>query len=509
MAFANRLAVIDNRNRARPGITRQINAAAVPIVVASYFGGGLYLLSDGTNLWSYSTLTKVLTLLTTGLPFVAGAGSAPINSCPGGNPGTNAALFLNQGAGLYYWDGTNLNTVSMPTASPNMSYPIWFSNRLVTARTGTNDVVFGDLGAIPPNFGPGNNDLSVRVTLDAEGSDAINGLMGFQVGVVLAAKKGKIYAIYADPTATVANFHKQIVSSVVGVAEHNTMRQIGNDALMLSESANGVFRLSTLQGTDNVGVTDKLSARIQPDINRINWNVIYTSRAIVWQDLYILAVPLDGSTVPNALLVYSVPLDEWQGIWTGTNQDGSTAVWRALFANPSAPGGSELLYAFQNGDVGLQTKPQSGLFNDVAIDGVTPIPIVSSILSRGFHWDSTIVPPSAGGQPYNTKFLNQVQPYNVRLRFSQSVAPVTVDVITDTNETDGVLLNLSTTTKVLQLPHDLPWNLDTTGDQYASFNVQGVAGECNELQVRLTGTGDWRLHKMDATAFISKPKDNL
>src|SRR5258708_3340829 len=95
MAFTNRLAVIDNRNRARPGITRQINAAAVPIVVASYFGSGIYLLSDGTNLWSYSTLTKVQTLLTTGLPFVAGPGTAAINACPGGNPGTNAALFMN------------------------------------------------------------------------------------------------------------------------------------------------------------------------------------------------------------------------------------------------------------------------------------------------------------------------------------------------------------------------------------------------------------------------------
>src|SRR5258708_6260923 len=261
MALSNRLAVIDNRNRARPGITRQINAASVPIVVASYFGAGIYLLSDGTNLWSYSTLTKVKTLLATGLPFVAGPGSLPINACPGSNANIAAALFLNQGQGLYFWDGSNLNTVSMPVASPNMSFPIWFSNRLIAARTGTNDVVFSDLQTLPPNFGPLNNDLNVRVTLDAEGSDAINGLMGFQVGVVLAAKKGKMYAIYADPTAQVANFQKQIVSSVVGVAEHNTMRQIGNDALLLSESANGVFRLSRLQGTRKVWVYCKLSSR--------------------------------------------------------------------------------------------------------------------------------------------------------------------------------------------------------------------------------------------------------
>ena len=47
----NRLAVIDNRNRSRPQIRRQKNTGANPIVIATYFGGGIYLISDGDKLW--------------------------------------------------------------------------------------------------------------------------------------------------------------------------------------------------------------------------------------------------------------------------------------------------------------------------------------------------------------------------------------------------------------------------------------------------------------------------
>lgn len=507
--MTNRLAIIDSRNRCRPGITRQINSAN-PMVGGGYYNGGLYLFTDGVNLYTYNNVTKTLTQVFASVPFVAGPGSANINGCQGGgSSGSVPVFFFNQGAGLYYWDGTNWNTVSMPTASPNMSFPVWQANRLMAARTGTNDVSVADIGTVPPNFGPGNNDLTVRVTLDSEGSDSINGMAGFQANILIAAKRAKIYAIVTDDTISVANWSKQPVSKTIGVAEHNTMAMAGNNLLFLSESGNGVYAIALQPGTSIPGISAKTSDRITPDIQRINWAAVSTARAVNWQDLYLLAVPLDGATTPNALLVYSVSLDEWQGIWTATNDVTglSSAIWRMFAYNPSASAGSELLIGFQNGDIGMQTKPITAQYFDMTV-GAAQIPINSSVLSRGFHWDGTIIPPTEGGQPYNTQFLNKVQPYNARLRFSQSNAPINVDVLTDQSTNIGFKQNLKTSVKNLQLPHNLPWNLDSEGDAYQSINIQAPTQSCTEVQLNLYGTGDWRLHKMDVTAFIDRTATN-
>jgi hypothetical protein len=508
-AMINRIATIDARNRCRPGIIRQV-IAANPLIFGGFYQNNQYLFTDGTTLYGYNSGTQVLTSLFGSLPFTSGLAAPTINGCQGGgSAGGLPVFFFNQGAGIYWWDGTAWNTASMPVASPNMSFPVWTTNRLVTARTGTNDLVFSDIGTIPLNWGPLNNDLSVRVTLDTDGKDSITGIAAYQAGVLIAGKRGKLYAVYDQPTNSVANFGVQVISTSIGVAEHNTMAMGSNALFFLSETGQGVYSIGLQPGTSIVGVGSKVSDRITPDIQRINWSAINTARAIVWYDLYILAVPLDGASQPNCLLVYSIALDEWQGLWTGTDQFSNPAFWRVLCQNPSNTTGSELLYAFADGRIGLQTQPlaSNAQYFDLSTDGHTQIPITSSILTRGFHWDSTVIPPSQAEQPFNVKFLNQCQPYNIRMRFNQSSAPVDLDLISDLNTITDYRQNLSTTTKKLQLPHDLPWNLDTLGDQYQSINVQPIQ-PCFELQASIDGTGDWRLQSIDATAQIDRPLTN-
>jgi hypothetical protein len=503
----NRIGTIDSRNRCRPGINRQVNGT--PFIFGAFYKSGVYLFTDGATLYTYNSTSKVLASVFASMPFTSGLAAPTINGVQGGGTsGSAPVMFFNQGAGMYWWDGTNWNTASMPAASPNMSFPTWTTGRLITCRTGTSDLVVSDIGTIPLNWGPGNNDITVRVTLDSDGSDSINGIAAFQAGLVIAAKRGRIYAVIADPTIAVASWSKQRISGTIGVAEHNTMKDAGNQLLFLSESGQGVYAIALQPGTSIPGISQKVSDRITPDIQRINWAAVSTARAIVWQDLYILAVPVDGATSPNMLLVYSVSLDEWQGLWTANNNDTTGAIWRALAYNPSASGGSELLYAFANGDIGLQTKPlANGQYYDLWTDGTTQIPINWLLLTRGFHWDGTIVPPTGGGEPYNTIFWNLVQPYAVRMRFSQSKTPCNISLFSDSNRIDPFRQNVATTTRVLQLPHNLPWNLDVTGDRYRSANVQSI-GQCTELQVQLSGSGDCRIHKIDAAAFVSGPPTN-
>src|SRR6266478_1663155 len=89
----NRLTVLDAINYCRPGIIRQINNS-LPIVSGGYFVGGVYVLTDGSFLYSYNAITKTLTNIGT-VPFVPGLGNPAIRSCQGGGSsgGINVMFF--------------------------------------------------------------------------------------------------------------------------------------------------------------------------------------------------------------------------------------------------------------------------------------------------------------------------------------------------------------------------------------------------------------------------------
>ncbi len=504
----NRLASIDGLNRCRPGIKNVVNTGANAVLAIKFLGNGVYLVTDGTKLWSWNSGSSTLTLLFSALPFSSALG--PLNTARANN-----VMFFNQGAGLFYWDGTNWNTVSMPVQSPLASFPIWASQRLIYAATGTNNVVFGDIDSSqPPNFGPSNNSTTVTVKLNNDNADPITGLCqyGLSAGTILVGQNSKLWVIFNDPTLAVVNFAKQRISEVIGVAEHNTFKQVGNDALFLSETGNGVFKVSGLVGTNNVGLSGKLSQPISADIERINWGAINTARAEVWQDLYILSVPLDGSSVPNAMFIYSNALNSWQGIWTGATvlspplsspalQIVSIATNPTAIAANGLSAGSELIYGLTNGNLAIQTKPRDALFNDVAVGGGV-VPIQSSVLSKAF----SPAPIAAQWSEAAGTTFNQISPYAVRFRFPNSTSPVNLDLIADVVTLPNYRTGIVTNSNQLQLPHDLPWDLDSQGSKYQTINIQDIS-VCQQVAFNLSGAGDWRLQSIDFAAFTAEAKD--
>src|SRR6266446_134905 len=506
----NRLASVDGLNRCRPGIKNVVNTGANPVLKIIFNDNtlGNYILTDGTNLWRWNTQSSTLTLLFSSVPFNPALG--PINACC-----SNSVVFFNQGAGLFYWDGVNWNTVSMPIQSPLASYPIWASQRLIYAATGTNNIVFGDLdSSAPPNFGPSNNSTTVTVKLDNDNRDPITGMCpyGISAGTLLVGQKSKLWAIFNDPTLSVANFAKQRISGVIGVAEHNTMKHLGNDVIFLSETGNGIFKASTLVGTNNVGLSGKLSQPISADIERINWSAVNTARAEVWQDLYILSVPIDGSATPNAVFVYSNALNQWQGIWTGATVLSAPISSPALSiysmsVNPTSvasaglTAGAELIYGLSNGNLAIQTKPRDALFNDIAVGGgVVQIP--SAILTKAF----SPAPISAQWSEASATTFNRISPYAVRFRFPNSSSPVNLDIISDTGTVANFRTGIATNNNLLQLPHDLPWDLDSQGDRYQTIDIQDI-GVCQQVAFNISGVGDWRLQSIDFAAFTAEAKD--
>jgi hypothetical protein len=84
---------------------------------------------------------------------------------------------------------------------------------------------------------------------------------------------------------------------------------------------------------------------------RIHWTAAAGAAAAVWDDRYFLAVPVDGSTVNNAVLVFDLASKSWAPIHTfaaGVQLDRLfVRTWLGrdrLFASDFAAGRLYLLY---------------------------------------------------------------------------------------------------------------------------------------------------------------------
>lgn len=86
--------------------------------------------------------------------------------------------------------------------------------------------------------------------------------------------------------------------------------QVGEDFFFMSRW--GVHRITKTQADRQIGVMDPVSSKIQGYIDRINWTYAENACAMLWDNQYVIAVPLDSSAVNNYLLSYDVQFDSWE-----------------------------------------------------------------------------------------------------------------------------------------------------------------------------------------------------
>lgn len=102
-----------------------------------------------------------------------------------------------------------------------------------------------------------------------------------------------------------------VLNPTIGCAARNSVATVGADVFFLSRT--GVYRvLQVIAGriqTAPVPVSDP----IEPLINRINWACADAAQAIVFGQYYLLAVPLDRSTVNNVILRFNTVTENWEG----------------------------------------------------------------------------------------------------------------------------------------------------------------------------------------------------
>lgn len=161
--------------------------------------------------------------------------------------------------------------------------------------------------------------------------DPIKALISGQGGNLIVLNLGSAWMV--DTTApALADWIVRKITDVAGCVAGNTAQAVGQDVFFLSRY--GVVSLGALADNISISPATTLSAPMQSYIDRINWSVIDTAYATLWQELYLLALPLDDDTQPSVILPFNVRTRRWmtpwvtasRGILTGATGGAAVAV---------------------------------------------------------------------------------------------------------------------------------------------------------------------------------------
>lgn len=478
----NRLTQADGLNRPRPGVTRlQYTGGSFDSI--HHAGVGQFLYNDAGNWFQYDSRSEANITLAGGPNFAHGINVYSTLSADklyfsaGGGSATGGPLWkFVPGTGA----GTGFSVVSLPAPYDKALYPLWALYRLIYAYE--NTLIISDI------LDPEIFDLvNQTVTLDPVKSDYITGHCLWQNQTLAVFRNGSTWMIETGPNLNVVDWEVNRASATVGCACHGTIVQCGVDVFFLSETGRGVYVLSQMPTSNQMGVWQPISAPIKGYIDRINWSAIQCARATYWNDLYLLSVPMDLSTINNYTLVFSVSANSWQGVWYHESS-GQTIAVRDWARDRTNPDETLLLLGSIEGYISYVTYPTDEQFYDKNIDG-TRRDFESYLLSRAFTFSESI---------------NQIQPHSAKIQFLESDDPVDVTILAD--RTIQLLKKNSPTNNYklsLTIP-GFPFDLDKEGYYNLPLSLMSV-GICNELQVELSGTGNWTVYQMKLTAFEAMP----
>jgi hypothetical protein len=482
----NRLSALDSLNRPRPGTIARMTAGG-NIDSIHHLGSGVFLYNNAGSWGKYDSRSLVNTGGLAGGPGFAKGDQVYSALC-------DQVLYFSRGMTLYkYTPATGLfGTNPIPSQWPTASYPIWAFSRLIYVNT--NTLVVSDILS-PEVWDP----ISQELTLDPIASDTITGQCVWQNQTIAVFRNGSTWIVETGPNLAVIDWELNRASATVGCCCHGTIVQCGVEVFFLSETGRGVYALSQMPTSNQMGVWMPISAPVKKYIDRINWSAIKCARATYWNDLYILSVPLDLATQNNFMLIYSVTLNTWQGIWC-FEVAGADAGFRDSARDRTNPNKTLLLVATIDGIVSEMTYPTDRRYYDTDLSS-KQTPVESILLSRSFTFTAD---PSQNIGGLSQIGLNQIQPHSAKLQFLESEESVDVTVIVD-RTIEPLTLESVTSGALLQLTIPaLPFDLDTTGYYYLPISLLSI-GICSEIQIQLAGEGNWTLFQLKLAAFESAP----
>jgi hypothetical protein len=157
------------------------------------------------------------------------------------------------------------------------------------------------------------------------------------------------------------------VTREYGAIGKNSIVQVGSDVAFLS-SKRGITSLAIADNGKITAVDVPLSEAIQPLIDRINWNAASNAAAAYHNNRLYMAVPIDGSTYNNVILVYDFLMKAWAGY------DDGEAIKVKQFVETMHQGKRRLFFLSTDGYINLYDD----ILGDCGFVDEKPLSTVSS-----------------------------------------------------------------------------------------------------------------------------------
>jgi hypothetical protein len=159
-------------------------------------------------------------------------------------------------------------------------------------------------------------------TINNGANDQIIGVSPWTLNEFLVFMRGSIFYIgvgsnrYASGDGLSSDSYLKTLATDIGCSARKSVVQAGGGVFFLSD--NGVYFLQPQPASADsmklLSMADPISAPIDDVIQRINNTYAYRSVATYWNNRYYIAVPIDGSTDNNAVLVFNFILKQWESV---------------------------------------------------------------------------------------------------------------------------------------------------------------------------------------------------
>lgn len=276
-------------------------------------------------------------------------------------------------------EASGISSVKMPRSSNG----IYFQNRLflVDARTTqpyVDSVWVSDFGTTTDVLEGSSAYNSFKINQGS--ADRLVGLYRFNDTTVLALKEDSVYVIsqvFGDNTELAQQARLDAVTTEYGCRAPRSVVQVGADVWFLAHYR-GVVSVRQTEQNKLQGVDQPVSMDIDPLIKRIHWSMAGDAVAAFHDNKYYLAVPLDGASHNNAVLVYDTLTRQWAGL------DQGDSIKVRDWVKFSYGGSIRLGFVSTDGFVYLY---EDGFLDQVGgADGVkTYAGIQDRLLTRGYH----------------------------------------------------------------------------------------------------------------------------
>lgn len=362
------------------------------------------------------------------------------------------------------WDG-NSTITEVGTQSkfmPNSEQGIYINNRAIVQSS-------PDELAVSHYLNLDKFELMDVFKINDGSNDAITAIAPWVLNEWVVFMRNRIYyasvgagAYNAGDLPVAADSYVKVLATDIGCVARKSITQAGGGMMFLSDS--GVYAFAPQQATTPEGmragvIGEPISAPIEDIIYRINQNAVSKACSAYYNNRYYLAVPVDGSTVNNVVLVFNFINKQWESIDTfppGFDiQDMFTANYN---------GQKRLFLTDKDFGVYLAEELQEGdNYNHSTINNVLPV-ILRFFLRDEIRWSI---------YPIDSKI--HTRSYNFGTSEDKRYSQVEVDM--------RLPLATYTKTSYIALNPDIEVQIDEFGapDNYASVRdlpIRKIASSC-------------------------------